>query len=65
MLPPIVIFGRLIFIHLQRWEVLLVVAVQRQRCTKFRVLTKLGHRISIPLALKLQKKAALASTGGV
>ena len=46
-------YGRLISIHLQCWEVLPFLAIQRQRCIKFRVLR--AQDFYTPLALNLQK----------
>ena len=45
--------GRLIFIHLQCWEVLPFCRFQRQRCIKVRVLR--AHDFYAPLALKTAK----------
>ena len=46
-------FGRLIFIHLQCWEVLPFCCFQRQRCIKVRVLR--AQDFHTPLALKTAK----------
>ena len=45
--------GRLIFIHLQCWEVLPFFTIQRQQCIKFRVLR--ARDFYAPLALNCQK----------
>ena len=45
--------GRLIFIHLQCWEVLPFLTIQRQQCIKFRVLR--AQDLYTPLSLKCQK----------
>ena len=45
--------GRLIFIHIQCWEVLPFLTIQRQRCIKFRVLR--AQDFDTPLALNCQK----------
>ena len=47
------IYGRLIFIHLQCWELLPLLTIQRQRCIKFRVLR--AQDFYTPLALNCQK----------
>ena len=46
-------FGRLIFIHLQCWEVLLVLTIQRQWCIK--ILCPKDPEFYTPLALNCQK----------
>ena len=48
-----VVFGRLLFIHLQCWEVLPFLTIQRQRCIKFRVLR--AQDFYTPLALNCEK----------
>ena len=45
--------GRLIFIHLQFWEVLFFFTIQRQRCIQFRVLR--AQNFCTPLALNCEK----------
>ena len=52
-------FGRLIFIHLQCWEVLPFLTIQRQWCIKFRVLR--AQNVYTPLALNCQKGQHLAA----
>ena len=49
----IAFYGRLIFIHLQCWEVLPFCSFQRQRCIKIRVLR--AQDFYTPLALKTAK----------
>ena len=51
------IFGRLIFIHLQCWEVLPFLTIQLQRCIKFMVLR--AQEFYTPLALNCPKKQHL------
>ena len=50
---PNLVDGRLIFIHLQCWEVLPFCRFQRQRCIKIRVLR--AQDFYTPLALKTAK----------
>ena len=47
------LFGRLIFIYLQCWEVLPFLTIQRQRCIKLRVVGE--QDFYTPLALNSQK----------
>ena len=42
-------FGRPIFIHLRRWEVLPFLTIQRQRCVKFRILRAQDFYTPLPL----------------
>ena len=50
---------RLIFIHLQCWEVLPFLTIQRQRCMKFRVLR--AQAFYTPPALSCQKGQRLSA----
>ena len=50
-------FGRLIFIHLQCWEVLPFLTIQRQRCIK--ILCPKDPEFYTPLALSCQKEQHL------
>ena len=53
------ITGRQIFIHLQCWELLSLLTIQRQQCIKFRVLREQDSYA--PLALNCQKEQHLSA----